>query len=54
MKRHGPKRITPQQITGQQGVNLAERVVLEMGFTWHPTNQGLEGGIDGDVHSLHI
>lgn len=51
MRRHGrrPKRITSQQITGQQGVNLVERAVLEMGFTWHPTNAGLEGGIDGFI-----
>ncbi|HUS44984.1 MAG TPA: DUF4365 domain-containing protein [Phycisphaerae bacterium] len=49
MKHRPPKRITQQQITGQQGVAFVERVVLEMGFTWHPTNAGLEGGIDGFI-----
>ena len=44
-----PKRITQQQITGQQGVNLVERVVLKMGFTWHATNASLEAGIDGII-----
>jgi len=47
--RRGPKRITQQQITGQQGVNFVEGVVLEMGFGWHPTNQALEAGIDGII-----
>ena len=44
-----PKRITHQQITGQQGVNFVEGVVLEMGFIWHPTNAALEAGIDGII-----
>jgi hypothetical protein len=48
-----PKRITPQQITGQQGVNLVEQAILDMGFTWHPTNAGLEGGIDGFIEIRH-
>lgn len=47
--RRGPKRISPQQITGQQGVNFVEGVVLAMGFGWHPTNQALEAGIDGII-----
>ena len=46
---HRPKRITQQQITGQQGVNFVERILLEMGFVWHPTNAGLEAGIDGII-----
>jgi hypothetical protein len=46
---HKPKRITQQQITGQQGVNYVERIVLEMGFVWHPTNAGLEAGTDGII-----
>ena len=43
------KRISQQQITGQQGVNLVEREVLAMGFAWHPTNQALDAGIDGII-----
>jgi len=42
-----PKRISQADITGQQGINLIERIVLEMGWLWHPT--GLEAGIDGYV-----
>jgi len=49
MSRRRPKRISSQQITGQQGVNLVEREVLAMGFGWHPTNQALEAGIDGII-----
>jgi hypothetical protein len=44
-----PKRLTPAQILGQQGVNLIEERVLAMGFAWHPTNQALEVGIDGHI-----
>ena len=39
------KRIDQRDITGQKGINLIEKVVLEMGCLWHPTN--LEAGIDG-------
>lgn len=42
-----PKKLTDAQITGQQGVNLIESVVLDMGFIWNPTN--LDVGIDGYV-----
>jgi len=28
---------------------MVERVVLDMGFTWHPTNANLEAGIDGTI-----
>jgi hypothetical protein len=31
-------------IVGQQGINLIERVALEMGFAWNPTN--IDVGID--------
>ena len=43
----GPKQIAQASIVGQQGINLIEEVLLAMGFTWHPTNQGLECGLDG-------
>jgi hypothetical protein len=51
LRRNGakPKRLTQQQITGPLAVNLVERVLLTMGFPWHPTRQELEGGIDGFV-----
>ena len=44
-----PKKITDSQILGERGVNFAQRVILEMGFTWHPSNQPVEAGIDGWV-----
>ena len=48
-KKHKYKQITQKQIIGQRGVNFVEQVVLEMGFVWHPTNAGLESGIDGII-----
>jgi hypothetical protein len=48
-KKHKYKQITQKQIIGQRGVNLVERIVLEMGFVWHPTNANLESGIDGII-----
>ncbi len=42
-----PKRVSQNSIVGQKGINVIERVLLEMGFTWHPTNQALEAGLDG-------
>ncbi|HBJ36087.1 MAG TPA: hypothetical protein DDZ51_15335 [Planctomycetaceae bacterium] len=43
------KRITDAQILGEMGVNLIQKMVLKMGFTWHPSNQPVEAGIDGWV-----
>ncbi len=43
------KKITDNQILGERGVNFIQRIVLEMGFTWHPSNQPVEAGIDGWV-----
>jgi hypothetical protein len=40
------KKIHRNSLLGQQGINLIERIVLEMGFVWYPTS-GLEAGIDG-------
>ncbi len=42
------KKIGTADITGQRGVNLIERIVLEMGFFWNPTG-GVEAGIDGYI-----
>jgi Domain of unknown function (DUF4365) len=42
------KKIPQSGVTGQQGVNLVERIVLKMGFLWHPTG-GVEAGIDGFI-----
>jgi len=41
------KKIRDNQILGQKGIALIETTVLDMGFTWHPTNGPLEAGIDG-------
>ncbi len=53
-----PKKVLQQSITGQQGINLIERLVLQMGYLWYPTG-GLEVGIDGhieirDTHSGEV
>ncbi len=42
------KKISTNAIIGQQGVNLVEKVVLEMGFLWYPTGAN-EAGIDGFI-----
>lgn len=42
------KKIRNSGITGQRGVALIQKVVLEMGSLWHETG-GLEAGIDGFV-----
>jgi hypothetical protein len=42
-----PKQIVENVLIGQRGVNLIEQILLDMGFTWHPTNQALEAGLDG-------
>jgi hypothetical protein len=42
------KKIPKAGITGQQGVNLIERVALDMGSLWHSTG-GLEAGLDGFI-----
>jgi hypothetical protein len=39
------KKISQNDITGELGINLIQKICLEMGFLWHPT--GLEAGIDG-------
>jgi hypothetical protein len=41
------KKIGHSDIVGQQGINLIEKITLEMGFVWHPTN--LDAGIDGYI-----
>ncbi len=42
------KKIHKNTITGQQGINLIEKIVLEMGFLWYPTG-AIEAGIDGTI-----
>lgn len=43
------KKVTSRQIAGQRGINLIEKIVLEMGWAWHPSNQSLDAGIDGII-----
>ncbi|HYE75863.1 MAG TPA: DUF4365 domain-containing protein, partial [Blastocatellia bacterium] len=43
-----PKKISHSDIIGQQGINLIENVVLQMGFLWYPTG-GVEAGVDGFI-----
>jgi uncharacterized protein DUF4365 len=42
------KKIHANAIKGQQGINLIEAVVYDMGFVWYPTGQ-IEAGIDGYI-----
>ncbi len=41
------KKLPHSIIVGQQGINLIERIVLEMGCVWHPSH--LDAGIDGYI-----
>jgi hypothetical protein len=44
-----PKQVHENAMTGQKGINLIEQITLKMGFTWHPSNQSLEAGLDGFI-----
>ncbi|HOC54732.1 MAG TPA: DUF4365 domain-containing protein [Verrucomicrobiota bacterium] len=48
MSRNG-KFITRNQVTGQKGINLIERIVLEMGYSWNPTSGAMDAGVDGVI-----
>jgi hypothetical protein len=41
------KKISNATIVGQQGINLIERIALDIGFAWNATN--LDAGIDGYI-----
>lgn len=43
----GPKRISGRSLIGQQGINLIEKRVLDLGWIWNPTS--LDAGIDGVI-----
>jgi hypothetical protein len=43
-----PKTVTRQALVAEQGVNLIQRIVLEMGSRWSPT-QSMDVGIDGTI-----
>ncbi|HZR64790.1 MAG TPA: DUF4365 domain-containing protein [Terriglobales bacterium] len=43
------KKLSDATIVGQQGINLIERITLEMGFAWNPTN--IDVGIDGYIET---
>jgi len=47
-RRHRSKTISGTGVTGQKGVNLIERIVLDMESLWTPTGS-LEVGIDGYI-----
>lgn len=42
------KKLTPQSVIGQLGVNFVEQIVLSMKYAWRPT-PGLDVGIDGEI-----
>jgi hypothetical protein len=41
---HREKSISQETLLGQKGMNMAERVILDMGFVWNPIH--IESGID--------
>ena len=43
-----PKKLTKQTVTGQQGINLIEKMVLGMGSIWNP-QAAIDVGIDGNI-----
>ena len=43
------KLIKQHQLLAQRGVNLIERIVLEMGYAWNPTTPATDAGIDGYI-----
>jgi hypothetical protein len=47
-----PKKLTNYSIIGQKGINLVERIVLEMGFVWH--SRTIDAGIDGTIELRDI
>lgn len=47
-RRRHPNTISTQGLTGQRGVNLIERIVLDMGSRWTPSGPN-EVGIDGYI-----
>ena len=47
------KKILKAARTGERGVNLIQRIVLEMGCMWYPTG-GTEAGIDGTIEILDV
>jgi hypothetical protein len=44
------KKLLSTSLRGQRGINLVEKIVLEMGFTWTQTG-ALETGIDGIIET---
>ena len=48
MKNKNPKKLTPRGLLGQRGVNLIERIVLDMKSRWIPGGPN-EVGIDGYI-----
>lgn len=42
------KHLPDQQIIGQQGINLIEEIILDMGLVWRPTSVH-DTGIDGEI-----
>jgi Domain of unknown function (DUF4365) len=43
------KQISQNDVIGQRGINLIERICLDMGLLWHPT--GLDAGIDSYIEN---
>lgn len=42
-----PKKHSHYTLIGQKGINLIERIVLDMGYVWH--SRTIDAGIDGMI-----
>lgn len=47
------KKVIKEQLLGQLGANLIERIVLEMGFVWRPTVV-FDTGVDGEIEFRNV
>jgi hypothetical protein len=44
----GPKKVSANVLFGEEGINLVQKRVIEMGFVWHQRGQ-VDAGIDGTI-----
>jgi hypothetical protein len=47
------KTLSSQAVTGEAGIAYIHRIVTAMGCGWHPTNQTVEVGIDGEIELVN-
>lgn len=47
------KVMASQRLIGQRGIAYVEKQILDMGYTWNPTNGNLDVGIDGFIEIIN-